>query len=327
MQASRREDTGFQHEAKRHAPVHASLALDRSGILIRTMSDPDLGRILELRKTVRWSADPRAFGLLREMREARWAIAEDGAAVVGMVGAVPLGEVGILCHLAVRQDYRKLGLGSALSSWSISYLRSRGAKFVRLDSTHEAKRLYESLGFESVSRRSVYRLEGGVLAARLRGSCSLDERAARTRGLRVTPLLFGDLPELYGTDRWSFGGDRSALIRATLNLHPGWGLIARDASGRISGYLVRSAYESTVQIGPFMASSPDVARVLLTHALQTDGGRSVEVSVPGLAEGPAHGVLREFGFVGWWDRLRMELGDAPRLYGLDVYGTTPYLAT
>lgn len=60
------------------------------------MSDPDLGRILELRKTVRWSADPRAFGLLREMREARWAIAEDGASVVGMVGAVPLGEVGIL---------------------------------------------------------------------------------------------------------------------------------------------------------------------------------------------------------------------------------------
>jgi Acetyltransferase (GNAT) domain len=165
------------------------------------------------------------------------------------------------------------------------------------------------------------------LAARLRGSRSLDERAVRTRGLRVTPLLFGDLPELYGTDRWSFGGDRSALIRATLNLHPGWGLIARDASGRINGYLVRSAYKSTVRIGPFMASSPDVARDLLARALQTDSGRSVEVSVPGPAKSPAYGVLREFGFVGWWDRLRMELGEAPRTDGLEVYGTTPYLAT
>jgi len=327
MQVSTGEDTDFQHEAQRHARTHASLALDPSGLLIRTMSDPDLERILELRNTVRWSADPRAFGLLREMREARWAIAEDDATVVGMVGAVPLGDVGILCHLAVRHDYRKLGLGSALSSWSVSYLRSRGAKVVRLDSTHGTKRLYESLGFESVSQRSVYRLEGGLLAARLRGSRSLDERAARTHGLCVTPLLFGDLPELYGTDRWSFGGDRSALIRATLNLHPGWGLIARDASGRIIGYLVRSAYESTVRIGPFMASSPDVARVLLAHALQTDGGRSVEVSVFGPAENPAHGVLREFGFVGWWDRLRMELGEAPRTGGLEVYGTTPYLAT
>jgi ribosomal protein S18 acetylase RimI-like enzyme len=291
------------------------------------MSDPDLERILELRKTVRWSADPRAFGLLREMREARWTIAEDDAAVVGMVGAVPLGDVGILCHLAVRHDYRKLGLGSALSSWSASYLRSRGAKVVRLDSTHGAKRLYESLGFESVSRRSVYRLEGGLLAAQLRGRRSLDERASRTRGMRVTPLLFGDLPEVYGTDRWSFGGDRSALIRATLNLHRGWGLIARDASGLINGYLVRSTYESTVRIGPFMTSSTDVARVLLAYALQTDGGRSVDVSVPGPAESPAYVVLREFSFVGWWDRLRMELGEAPRTDGLEIYGTTPYLAT
>ena len=76
-----------------------------------------------------------------------------------------------------------------------------------------------------------------------------------------------------------------------------------------------------------MASSPDVARVLLAHALQTDGGRSVEISVPGSAESLALGVLREFGFVGWWDRLRMELGTAPPTDGLEVYGTTPYLAT
>ncbi|MDQ3285497.1 MAG: hypothetical protein M3P92_07340, partial [Actinomycetota bacterium] len=68
-------------------------------------------------------------------------------------------------------------------------------------------------------------------------------------------------------------------------------------------------------------------RVLLAHALQTGGGRSIEVSVTGLAEGPAYEVLREFGFVGWWDRLRMELGEAHRPDGLEVYGTTPYLAT
>ena len=52
---------------------------------------------------------------------------------------------------------------------------------------------------------------------------ALDARTPQTSGLRVTPLLFGDLPELYGVDRWSFGGDRSALIRAILKLHPGWG--------------------------------------------------------------------------------------------------------
>jgi ribosomal protein S18 acetylase RimI-like enzyme len=301
----------------------ASLVSPRSEVRIRQMDDQDLERILELRKSVRWSADPRAFDLLREMREARWAIAEieGSGALVGMVGAVPFGDVGILCHLAVHNDYRKLSLGVRLSSWAVSYLRSRGAEVIRLDSTRQAERLYGSLGFEPVYRRTVYRLDGGILAARLRGSRALDVR------LRVTPLLFGDLPELYGVDRWSFGGDRSALIRATLKLHPGWGLVARDASGSIKGYLVRSASGAVVRIGPFMASSPDIARALLSRALKTDGGRSVEVSLPVPDESPAHGVLREFGFVGYRNRLRMELGEMPRTKGLEVYGTTPYLAT
>ena len=290
------------------------------------MDDRDLERILELRKTVRWSADPRAFDLLREMREARWAIAkvEESGAVAGMVGAVPFGKVGILCHLAVHNDYRKLSLGAELSSWAVSYLRSRGAKVVRLDSTRQAERLYGSLGFESVCRRTVYRLDGGILAARLRGNRALD---VRLRGLRVAPLLFGDLPELYGVDHWSFGGDRSALIRSTLKLHPGWGLVTRDASGNIKGYLVRSSSGAVVRIGPFMASSPDIARALLSRALKTDGGRSVEISLPVPADSPAHGVLREFGFVGYRDRLRMELGEMLHINGLEAYGTTPYLAT
>jgi ribosomal protein S18 acetylase RimI-like enzyme len=290
------------------------------------MDDQDLERIMELRKSVRWPADPRAFSLLREMREDRWAIAEieESGAVLGMVGAVPFGDVGILCHLAVHNNYRKLNLGLKLSSWAVSYLRSRGAEVIRLDSTRQVERLYGSLGFKSIYRRTVYRLDGGILAARLRGNRSLD---VRLRGLRVAPLLFGDLPELYGVDRWSFGGDRSALILATLKLHPGWGLIARDASGPIKGYLVRSASGAVVRIGPFMASSPEIACALLSRALKTDGGRSVEVSLPVPDESPAHGVLREFGFVGYRDRLRMELGETSRTKGLEVYGTTPYLAT
>jgi hypothetical protein len=52
LQASTREDTDFQHEAQRHARAHASLALDPSGLFIRTMSDPDFERVLEFRETV-----------------------------------------------------------------------------------------------------------------------------------------------------------------------------------------------------------------------------------------------------------------------------------
>ena len=100
--------------------------LSGSGIRIRQMGDVNLARILELRSIVRWSADPRAFDLLRGVRDARWAVAEasDGA-LAGMVGAVPFGRIGILCHLAVHDGYRRIGLGYMLSSWAVIYLRSR----------------------------------------------------------------------------------------------------------------------------------------------------------------------------------------------------------
>ena len=293
----------------------------RSGVRVREMARSDLECVLELRSVVRWSADPRAFDLLRGIEDARWAVAEapDGD-LAGMVGAVPLGEIGILCQLAVRDGFRKMGLGRRLSSWAVTYLRSRGARTVRLYSTREAEGMYRALGFEPITPRTVYRLE----------EAPRDTPARRELGeRRVSTLLFGDLPELYGVDRWSYGADRSALILATLKLHPGWGLVARDPSGRLEGYLVRSALGPTTRLGPFVASSLAVARRLLASALHASGGLPVEVTVPGPPASPAHALLKEFGFAGRADRLCMELGEPSpsRPPGLVHYGTTPYLAT
>jgi ribosomal protein S18 acetylase RimI-like enzyme len=292
-----------------------------SGIRIRQMGDADLERILELRSIVRWSADPRAFDLLRGIRDARWAVAEEpDGDLAGMVGAVPLGDIGILCHLAVHDGYRGLGLGALLSSWAVAYLRSRGAKTVRLYSTLRAEGLYRSLGFRKVTPRTVYRLEEGHRRLRVRG---------QSEGHRVEALTFGDLPELYGVDRWSYGADRSALLFSILRLHPGRGLVARDSSGRIQGYLIRSSMGRATRIGPFLASTPNVSRLLLTNALSATGGAPVQVTAPGPAGCRAHALLQEFGFEGTEDRLRMELGEktATCRRSLVQYGTTPYLAT
>src|SRR5215213_509581 len=290
-----------------------------SGVRVRQMGDADLDSILELRSIVRWSADPRAFDLLRGVRDARWAVAEapDGD-LAGMVGAVPLGDIGVLCHLAVHDGYR--GLGALLSSWAVAYLRSRGAKTVRLYSILRAEGLYRSLGFEEVTPRTVYRLEERPW--RLRVPEQVD-------GHRVQALTFGGLPEFYGVDRWNYGADRSALLFATLRLHPGRGLVARDSTGRIKGYLIRSVRGRAIRIGPFLASTPAVARLLLARALPATGGTPVQVTVSGSAGCHAHSLLQEFGFEGAEDRMRMELGEktATCSTGLVHYGTTPYLAT
>lgn len=288
---------------------------DLSGVRIRPMTGLDVERILELRSVVSWSADPEAFGFLRGVRDARWAVAEGfGEPLAGMVGAVPLGETGILCHLAVRQDYRGRGLGTALSSWAVSYLRSRGARRIRLDSTPQAEKLYRSLGFEAVAQRTIYRLERAFHAPR-----------SPVGELSVEPLLLGDLPELYGVDCWSYGADRSALISATIRLHTGRGLVVRDESGRIKGYLMHSRSAGTNRIGPFMAETAGAARLLLAHVLSQTGPGPIEAIVPD--DGSPHDLFEEFGFTGRPDRLRMSLGEAHGHDGLTHYATTPYLAT
>ena len=174
-----------------------------------------------------------------------------------------------------------------------------------------------------VAHRTSYRLEGTPLKDAIRAA-RLQEPSGPD-GVKVAPLLFGDLPELYGIDRWSFGEDLSALILATLKRHPGWRLVARDASGMIKGYLVRSVSETGTRIGLFMASEPEISRALLSRALSVNGNASVEVSIPN--SGQAHALLEEFQFTGRVDRLRMGLGEAPGAKGLQIYDTTPYLAT
>jgi hypothetical protein len=104
-----REDTDVEKATLRDGLRTVTAA----GLRVRQMNDADLDRILELRSVVRWSADPRAFDLLRGVRGARWAVAEapDGS-LTGMLGAVPFGDVGIPCHLAVHDRARRAqGLG------------------------------------------------------------------------------------------------------------------------------------------------------------------------------------------------------------------------
>jgi ribosomal protein S18 acetylase RimI-like enzyme len=314
-----REDTAVERATSRNGL--GNLTGTHQDFRVRRMTNADLDRILELRSVVRWSADPRAFDLLRGVRGARWAVAEaPDSSLTGMVGAVPLGEIGILCHLAVHDGHRGSGLGALLSDWAVAYLKSRGARTVRLYSTEQAEGLYRSLGFREVAPRTVYRLEGESRQVRV---------PEQVDGYRVEALTFGDLPELYGVDYWSYGAERSALILATLKLHPGQGLVARDATGRIKGYLIRSSMGRATRIGPFLASTPDVARLLLTGALRAAGSAPVRITAPGPIDRHAHYLLQEFGFQGTQDRMRMDLGEtrSSRQDGLVHYGTTAYLPT
>jgi hypothetical protein len=107
-----------------------------------------------------------------------------------MVDAVPFRRIGILCHLAVHDGYRRLGLATG-SLPGLSSTSAPGGGVVRLYSTRQAKGLYLSLGFRPTAPRTVYRLEEAPRRARAREEAD---------GHRVKTLSIRDLPELYGVD-------------------------------------------------------------------------------------------------------------------------------
>jgi len=106
------------------------------------------------------------------------------------------------------------------------------------------------------------------------------------------------------------------------------GLVAKDAAGRIEGYLILDASDHPVRLGPFSAKTADAARRLLLRALEAAGDAPVRAIATGPDGCPSHDLFREFGFVGRKDRLRMERGEeAADPGGLLQYATTPFMAT
>ena len=88
-----------------------------------------------------------------------WLVALDGDSVVGYVGSqTVLGESDMM-NIAVHPDYRKQGVATDLIQSLIDALSEQGSHSLMLEvrQTNEpAKRLYESLGFETVGIRKNY---------------------------------------------------------------------------------------------------------------------------------------------------------------------------
>ncbi|XP_031443956.1 probable N-acetyltransferase camello [Phasianus colchicus] len=89
---------------------------------------------------------------------ARFWVAEADGRVVGTVGVRPAGEAGLLAlkRMAVRKDHRGRGIAAALGREALGFARQqRGCRAVVLNTImlqHEARALYERLGFRRQSR-------------------------------------------------------------------------------------------------------------------------------------------------------------------------------
>lgn len=129
-------------------------------ITIERMKENHVPQIATLEKSIfsdPWSENSVKSELSNPL--SLWLVAADGETVAGYIGSqTVLGESDMM-NLAVRESYRRSGVGRALVEALIEALRAVGSECLTLEvrfSNLPAIRLYESLGFSQVGIRKNY---------------------------------------------------------------------------------------------------------------------------------------------------------------------------
>ncbi|MDP2167183.1 MAG: ribosomal protein S18-alanine N-acetyltransferase [Thermodesulfovibrionales bacterium] len=129
-------------------------------IIIETMKKGHLPEVLAIERasfSAPWSErsfydelhNPSSFSFVAFM----------GENVAGYVCARKLWDEGHILNLAVRPDMRRQGIGQALALKVVGELRKSACRCIYLEvraSNHEAKKLYEKLGFLVTGTRKAY---------------------------------------------------------------------------------------------------------------------------------------------------------------------------
>jgi GNAT superfamily N-acetyltransferase len=177
----------------RSAPVSADFSFRMSDCQIRLMQPGDLAFADSLRALAGWNqtlADWRRFLVLEP--EGCF-VAEFDGAPAGTATTIRYGNrIGWIGMVLVHPEKRRLGIGRALLNHSISYLKGRGVRSIKLDATLLGQKLYETMGF--VPEWTLTRWRGRLEAVRL----------------KFLPPV--GVPKIASLDAAVFGADRSRLL-------------------------------------------------------------------------------------------------------------------
>lgn len=239
---------------------------------IRSMRDSDLPAADRLLQAA--FARPSSFvahaRLTIQLQPDGVLVAEHQGKLLGTVGAVDYGRLAYIGLMAVDPARQSAGIGRALMDHLLAWLDERGCTMALLDATDRGALLYEKLGFVEDATAFVYELLGEV-RPRIARAAKFESSPATVQLATVD-----DLPDVIALDAVHFGADRAKLHHALWPEFQTRWFVARDASGRLVGYLV----DRDPVIGPWVATSPAVAEQLLSAALALEHTRPPLVMVP-----------------------------------------------
>jgi GNAT superfamily N-acetyltransferase len=224
----------------------------------------------------------------------------DGAGrLIASAAALPYaGGAGWISMVLVDPAWRHRGLASRLMDECIRHLRALPLT-PTLDATPDGEAVYRRLGFAAGFAFARWEGEGGSDrdGAGAIGEANVGVRAARA----------DDLERIAGLDAASLDGVGRAFLLGDIVRRPAtqsW----LHGEGGADGFIVARAGHRATQVGPLVASTPEVAATLLGHALARIAGR-VFIDVPERAATTES--LERRGFVRQRPYVRMTLGAAP----------------
>lgn len=261
---------------------------------LRKLTAADLAFACELNALAGWNQTEKDWRGYLEFEPEGCFLAEAEGRRAGTATTIRYGDrFGWIGMVLVHPDFRRFGIGTKLLRATIDYLQGCGVAAVKLDATPMGRKVYVPLGF--VDEYEMSRYDGVV-----------NEGVAAPSAVRS--LSVADLADVAAFDAPIFGAPREAVLRSMLSRKPEFCFVARDAGGRVRGFLLAREGRIAVQIGPWEADDATTAALLLQALFARIGGRRLFVDVlhPNAA---ARAMIENVGFAIQRSLTRMYLGE------------------
>jgi len=231
-----------------------------------------------------------------------WLLAALDGQPAGVAGGTNYGPVGHIGLVAVDPAKQRRGVALAMMQRLLDWFDQQDCPVILLDASEAGAPLYRKLGFVEDEKTLGFILD----------DCALPLHPSE----RVGPLRLDDLAALTAFDEPIFGAERSVVFAALLDEAPDRAFVARDADGRISGYL----FAQSQTLGPWAARTPAIAEALLATVLPLPFEGAPSALLPG-SNADAAKLLLRYGFSPRRSLRRMRRGGEAhpgrrgRLYG------------
>lgn len=261
-------------------------------LVLRTMDPADLEFADSVRAAVGWNQTVADWERLYSVAPdgcfiAEWEGRRAGTGIATCYGT-DLAWIGMIL---VHPDFRRHGIGRAIMSHCLEFLKNRGIACIKLDATPLGKTLYDQLGFRD--EWTLARWE----AARVTATCS-------AKGVR--PMRDADWPAMEKLDREAFGVSREDLL-GKLSLQSRC-VIHEDAGGGVAGFGMMRPGSRADYLGPVVAANPESGTAIVHALLGAAAGKPVYWDIPDDAI-EAVALAKSLGFVSQRPLIRMHLGE------------------